>query len=304
MKYTDHYTSSMHVHVRFHVYEPKVVIRVKAVVNIIHGFGEHADRYDHFASYLMDQGFVVVVGDIVGHGQSLIDLEQGFFGEGNGAAHLIEDMYHLQEIIRRDYADVPYFMLGSDMGSVLIRKFASLYGDYVDGLLLLATPYKVPYYSLKQWYFNTLRMFKGPLGKTDKYFSFYHRNLNRHFHGHSPVDWITSDVNEQKKFLDDPMSHFVYTIQGYKDIITLEHEVSKEESIAALPENLPIYLASGGDDPTCQNINKLYETYKRHKIEDVTLKIFPDKRHAILFESNKIEVYRDILNWLNDRTYL
>lgn len=304
MKYTDHYTSSMHVHVRFHVYEPKVVIRVKAVVNIIHGFGEHADRYDHFASYLMNQGFVVVVGDMIGHGQSLIDLEQGFFGKDNGANNLIQDMYHLQEIIHRDYPDVPCFMLGSDMGFVLIRKFASLYGDYIDGLLLLATPYKVPHYSLKQWYFNALRMVKGPLGKLDKYFKFYHSSLNRHFHGNSAVDWITSDVNEQKKFLDDPMSHFVYTVQGYKDIITLEREVSKDEVIASMPKNLPVYLASGADDPTCQDINQLYAAYKKHKIEDVTLKIFDNKRHALLFESNKVEVYRDILQWLNDRTYL
>lgn len=71
----------MHVHVRYHVYEPKVVLRVKGVVQIHHGIGEHADRYEHFASYLLNQGFVVVVSDFAGHGKSLIDFEQGYFGK-------------------------------------------------------------------------------------------------------------------------------------------------------------------------------------------------------------------------------
>ena len=52
MKYTKTYTSSMHTHVRYHVYEPKVVLRIKGIVQIHHGIGEHADRYDHFASFL------------------------------------------------------------------------------------------------------------------------------------------------------------------------------------------------------------------------------------------------------------
>ncbi|MCD7894478.1 MAG: alpha/beta hydrolase [Erysipelotrichaceae bacterium] len=304
MKYTDHYTSSMHVHVRFHVYEPKVVIRVKAVLNILHGFGEHADRYDHFATFLMNQGFVVVVSDIVGHGQSLIDLEQGYFGRQNGGKNLILDMYHLQEIIRRDYPDVPCFMLGYDMGSVLVRKFVSVYGDYIDGILLLSTPYKVEHYSLKQAYFNILRLFKGPLGKVNHYYKYYHAHFNKKIHDSSPVSWLTSDENEQKKLLEDPMAHFIYTIQGYKDILSLLHDVSKEEAITSIPKELPIYIAAGSDDPLCFDIHKLYDLYIKNHLRDVTLKIFEKKRHALLFESNKDEIYRDILNWLNDRTYL
>ncbi len=304
MKYTDHYTSSMHVHVRFHVYEPKVVIRIKAVVNILHGFGEHADRYDHFASFLMNQGFVVVVSDIVGHGQSLIDLEQGFFGKQHGGDNLISDMFHLQEIIRRDYPDVPCFMLGYDMGSVLIRKFVSMYGDYVDGILLLSSPYRVEHYLLKNSYFSLLRFFKGPLGKVNNYYKYYHANFNKKMHDDSSVGWLTSDENEQKKLLEDPMAHFVYTIQGYKDILTMLHDVAKDVAIVSIPKELPIYMAAGSDDPLCHDMNKLYDLYIKNNIRDVTFNIFENKRHALLFESNKVEVYRDILNWLNDRTYL
>lgn len=41
MKRTAFFTSSMHINIRYHVYEPQVVIRVKGIVQIHHGLGEH-----------------------------------------------------------------------------------------------------------------------------------------------------------------------------------------------------------------------------------------------------------------------
>ena len=63
MKRTATYTSSMHISIRYYVYEPEVVLRIKGIVQIHHGLGEHADRYEHFASFLAARGFVVVVSD-------------------------------------------------------------------------------------------------------------------------------------------------------------------------------------------------------------------------------------------------
>ena len=57
-------------------------------------------------------------------------------------------------------------------------------------------------------------------------------------------------------------------------------------------------------DPMCRNIEKLVNKYKSIPIRDLTLKIFAQKRHALLFEQGRNEVYLDILHWLNERTYL
>ena len=56
MKNVGHFTSCMHVHVRYYIYNPKVVLRIKGIVQIHHGFAEHADRYDHIASYFSKSG--------------------------------------------------------------------------------------------------------------------------------------------------------------------------------------------------------------------------------------------------------
>ena len=305
MKRTETYTSCMHVHVRYHVYEPKVVLRVKGVVQIHHGIGEHADRYEHFASYLLNQGFVVVVSDFAGHGKSLIDFEQGYFGKENGPENLVKDMHHLQQIMRRRYPDVPYFMLGSDLGSILIRKYVSEYGDFIEVIILLGTQTEVEHRYLKKIYLQLLKIWKGPLYKANHYFRSFHQRYNQRIHqSESDVDWLTSDDEEKRKFLADPMTHFSYTVQGYRDIIHTINEVNGEESICKIPQYLSIYIGVGELDPMCKKTQKLVDQYKKIGIRDLTVHVFKGKRHALLFEKGKQEIYQNILNWLNERTYL
>lgn len=305
MKLTETFTSSMHVHVRFYVYQPKVILRIKGVVQIHHGMGEHADCYDHFATFLLNQGFVVVVSDFVGHGQSLIDFEQGYFGNHNGPENLIKDMYRLYAIIRSRYPDVPYFLLGEGLGSVLIRKFITEYGDCIDGAILLGTPTKVNHQYIKSSYLYIMKSLKGPIYKGNRFFKglyqFYNKKINQSGSG---ADWITSDLQEREKYLEDPMTHFAYTIQGYRDIVHMITEVNKDDLIMKTPQHLSLYIGVGEFDPVSQGIEKIVEKYKNNHVQDITFYVFEKRRHALLFEQNKKEIYLDILNWLNDRTYL
>lgn len=305
MKRVESYTSCMHTHVRYFVYEPQVILRVKGIVQVHHGLGEHAERYDHFASFLSNQGYVVVVSDFVGHGKSLIDFEQGYFGEQGGPKHLIKDMHRLIAIMRRQYPDAPYFLMGTDFGATLIRKYVSTYGDYVDGVILLATRVKVDYKLVKIAYIKMMKKIKGPLFKSEEYFKWLQRINNKKL-GHNSIDaeWMTSDKNERKKFLKDPMTHFTYTLQGYQDIVEAITEVNTDESISKMPTYLSVYICNGEDDPVGKHCEELYQKYIKHGITDLTYEVFKERRHYLLFEKDKKEVYNHVLNWLNARTYL
>lgn len=90
MKHEETYTSTLHTHVHFFIYEPQVIIRVKAVLFVQHDLNENASNYDHFANFMCDKGYVVVVSDMVGHGRSLIDFEQGYFGKTDVLDHFDE----------------------------------------------------------------------------------------------------------------------------------------------------------------------------------------------------------------------
>ena len=120
----------------------------------------------------------------------------------------------------------------------------------------------------------------------------------------SDMDWLTSDEDERQRFLEDPMSHFAYTVQGYRDIIHMIQEVNTEKTIMSIPSFLSIYIGIGENDPMCPHIQKLIEKYKKIPLQDLTFEIFSGQRHALLFEKDKKLVYKSILKWLNERTYL
>ena len=55
-----------------------------AVLQICHGMIEYIDRYDGFARYMAERGFVVVGNDHLGHGKSVCtDDDLGFFKDKN-----------------------------------------------------------------------------------------------------------------------------------------------------------------------------------------------------------------------------
>lgn len=45
----------------------------KAVIQLVHGMEEYISRYDEFANYLAEKGFMVVGHDHIGHGKSVKD---------------------------------------------------------------------------------------------------------------------------------------------------------------------------------------------------------------------------------------
>lgn len=305
MKHTMTYTSCLHTYVRYYIYEPKIILRIKGVIQIHHGLCEHADRYEHFAQFLMNRGFVVVVSDFVGHGQSLIDFEQGYFGKERGSDCLVRDMFRLCDFIKERYPEAPYFLLGTDLGAVMIRKFISIYGDYIQGVLLLGTSGHLTGSVIKTMYIKLMKLIKGPMYRSKYLFKHFHNHNNRKFRNtKSIVSYLTKDKKQLKAYLDDPMTHFVYTLQGYEDILTASRQVSSQEYINKIPDYLSVYLACGEDDTMIEHADELYEKYKNRGIRDLTYKKFKNCRHALLFEVERNEVYQDILMWLNGRTYV
>ena len=304
MKVTETYTSVLQAHVRFHIYSPEVILRNKAIISIHHGLTEHADLYESFAHFLVSKGFIVVVSDTIGHGKSLIDFEQGYFGEGNISKSLMEDMKHLFDVIRLRYPDLPYFLLGYDFGSTLVREFISEYGECVDGVILLSPYTRINDAFVKKAYLKISSLFYGQMHKPKLFYAFVNkmknRRLNMKVHG---LSWMAHENSLNELYLSDPMTHFVYTIKGYNEIFKMIELVNKDETINKTPKHLMMYIASGLEDPTIYKPEIIVDKYKKQGL-DVTYHLFKNRRHAILLEENRQEVYYDIYNWLNDHIFM
>lgn len=71
-----------------------------------------------------------------------------------------------------------------------------------------------------------------------------------------------------------------------------------------IPKGLPVLFASGTDDPVGdfgKGVRKIYEQYRTAGIQDVTLRLYSGDRHELLNETDRQQVYQDLLEWIEER---
>jgi alpha-beta hydrolase superfamily lysophospholipase len=89
-----------------------------AVLSIVHGMGEHINRYDEMAAFYHKAGFAVVGNDHRGHGQS-----GGKRGHTPGYELLLDEVDHLVKESRARYPGLPHFLFGQSLGGNLVLKY-------------------------------------------------------------------------------------------------------------------------------------------------------------------------------------
>ncbi len=290
-------------HVHFAIYLPKIMIRYRGVVQIHHGFEEHHDRYLKFATYLANQGYVVVTTDFAGHGRSLRNFNQGNFAEGDATITLVEDMERLRGIIASRYQSIPYFIMGYQLGSLVLKKYMAKYGNQIDGAILLGTNGQNPFGS-----YRALLKFYSLFSNENKQNSFIQQLVHRKLSKLStPTTYLTSDVLQLKNYYDDPFNDFAYTTKAYKEIIRMLDQTASTSLINKIPKELPILMLSGKEDffgDYGRGVEWLYRNFKKSGIKDIKMKVYSKMKMDILHEEEKKRVYRDITSWLNHHTYL
>lgn len=303
MRFTETYTSGTHTSIKFDIYQPNVILRYKGIIQIHHGLCEYSERYKKFAEYLSHEGFIVVVSDFPGHGTSLYKFEQGYFGKGNALDTLVEDIQRLRHIITKCYEDLPYFMLGVDLGSLVLLKYAGVYGDYINGMILLGTCMKNSFYYRMKMIVDFNILLHGQMNHSRVIKKAIDLFLQRNLNG----NYKMTNTKEVNLYMEDPLTDFVYTNQAYRDILDYIKYTSDEEHLKQIPQYLPVYLLSGGFDNLTRNGKdtiKLYKILKENGLKDLSYKIFDNRRQDILHENNYREVYHNIMNWLDERTYM
>jgi len=108
----------------------------------LHGVAEHIARYDDFARFMAENGFVTVGNDHLGHGKTVkSEADLCYFSKDAGWTHVVDDMHTLMLTEKEKYPTIPYFILGHSMGSFLTRTLLIRYPKAVDGAILSGTGY-------------------------------------------------------------------------------------------------------------------------------------------------------------------
>ncbi len=281
-------------------------ISVKGIVQIAHGMAETGARYERFAKKLTDNGYIVYINDHRGHGKTAKTVENlGYLAESEGFKWLVEDLHQLSGIIKKENPNLPIFLLGHSMGSFATQRYIMLYGQELTGAILSGSNGKQGIILHIAQFLAKVEVAKhGRRAKSEKLLRMSLGNYNKAFKpNRTEFDWLSKDVDEVDKYINDPFCGTVFTGGFFYDLLTGLIEIENKRNIANVPKELPIYIFSGDKDPVGRQgkgIVQLFDTYKGIGIKDVTYKLYKGGRHEMLNETNREEVMSDVITWLDD----
>jgi alpha-beta hydrolase superfamily lysophospholipase len=255
----------------------------KGVLQLAHGLGEYATRYEGLAQALVAAGYSVYADDHRGHGQTGVEqyhgdmAPMGKLGSG-GLRATIEEVRQLSAIVRSENPRLPLAILGHSWGSLMVQDILNHHaGDY-DAAILTGTAYRQPG-----------SMNAGQLNAK-------HKHL-----GTTGSEWLSRDPAVSQAFLDDPLTFYADTLKlfGLVDGLRLFGVPTRH-----IEKDIPLLIAIGSEDSLGgeKSVRTLAEKYiSRSKLTDVEVIIYDEARHEIFNETNKDEVIADLVTWLDDR---
>lgn len=278
---------------------------VKGIVQISHGMAETAARYERFAEVLTGNGYIVYINDHRGHGKTAGTIENvGYLADKDGFNWLVKDLHQLSGIIKSEHPGLPLFLFGHSMGSFATQRYIMLYGKELKGAILSGSNGKQGI-MLKIGAFMAQNEVKknGRKAKSNKMNAMSFGSFNNAFKpNRTEYDWLSRDKEEVDKYIDDPFCGTVFTCGFFYDFLTGLKELERKDNLSLVPKDLPIFIFSGDKDPVGKSgkgVTRLFNTYKRHGVKDVTCKLYPGGRHEMLNESNRDEVVKDVVDWID-----
>ncbi|MBE6910725.1 MAG: alpha/beta hydrolase [Ruminococcaceae bacterium] len=276
----------------------------RGVYQIAHGVAEYALRYEPFAEFLADKGFVVVANDHIGHGQSVAEgAAPLYFGEKDGWMHVVDDMHALRNLTAQKYPGLPYFLMGHSMGSFLARTYLIRYPGTVRAAVIMGTGqqpgYMVAGGKLAAAIFGRKSGFDKFDATVDNLaFGAYNKPFEPK---RTNYDWLSVNTENVDAYIADPLCGGQATVGLFRDMLGGIGFISKASNLAQMDMSTPVLFISGAMDPVGdlgKGTTKAYESFKKAGVKDVTLKLYPNLRHEILNEKEKDQVRADILAWV------
>ncbi len=272
------------------------------VVQIIHGLGEHAGRYERLAAAMNAAGFSVVAHDHRGHGEHA-EL-RGHFADKKGWHAIVDDSAAVLDDARQRHPDAPIAVLGHSMGSFVAQSLAMQRSNDMRALALSGSTFPAKFKLLPG------RLVAGLVGLASS-----RRNqsalldglgfgaLNKPFApARTEYDWLSRDEAEVDKYIDDPLCGGPFTIGLWQDFLAGMSEVGSDSSILRIRSDLPIGILGGEKDPVGgdRGLGELITLYAQTGHSRLSIKIYEGGRHEMFNELNRDEATADLIDWLSD----
>jgi alpha-beta hydrolase superfamily lysophospholipase len=273
----------------------------KGLIQILHGLGEYAGRYERFATAAAAEGFAVCAHDHRGHGGH--DEVQGHFADRNGWNLLITDALLVLNFALDHCAKQQVILLGHSMGSFIAQSFAMRYPKAISALILSASTWPSRVQLRAATVLAQLEVWRrGASGHSPSLDKRGFGDFNKPFApNRTASDWLSRDDVEVDKYVASPLCGGPYSAGLWRDLFGGLLEVSTSAALKKIPPEVPVLIMGGQVDPVGgeRGMRGLTEHYERAGHDHVALEIYADGRHEMLNETNRDEVTADLLQWIS-----
>ena len=247
----------------------------RAIIVIVHGYGEHSNRYTHVATNLVAQGFAVYSFDLRGHGKSSGD--RCFV---NSFSDYLTDLDRFLTEIRQQQPEREIFLLGHSMGGAIALRYILDYHPAIRGLILSAPflgsraedfpPAVVAFVKLLSQFLPKL-----PSIRVDSI-------------------QISSDPAIVQAYRTDPLVNTAkMPLRTLAEIFDNIQQVKQRQYAI----DLPILIMHGTADGLAQ-VSHSERLYAGISSVDKSLKLYSDLYHEIFNEPERASVFTDLNEWL------
>lgn len=263
-----------------------------ATVHIMHGFQSSQAEFGYFTAALAEHGICAYTTDHAGHGRTAEANDTwGHYGK-TGWRTFVEDARACLEIRQKAYPDVPHFLYGFSMGTMVARHCAAEFGDQLAGIILEGVVEKMDSLAahVDDCEFQNIedegKEFEPGDALLDDLFQV---NMLRYEGLSNSDDW--SIISEEAAYARsiDPyrMEPHGVTVAGVAEFIKMYGELLKTEWEDSVPLDLPFYMISGDQDPCgCygQGVFEVADRLFRTGHKYVLSRVYANCRHQLCNE--------------------
>lgn len=277
------------------------------IVQILHGMCEHKERYQEFMEYLNNEGFITVIHDHRGHGESIRAEEDLGYMYGADASGLLQDARRVTKYVKQQFPNLPLILFGHSMGSLIASAYLKEADDEIDYLVLCGPPSNNSAVNGGIILANLIGKMKGKRHKSrvlesivfGPYAAQYAKEKSR-------FAWICTRPEIVEEYDLSPLCGFTFTVDAYLALFHLLKNAYSEKGWKKSNISLPILFVGGEDDP-CIGGFKHFQNSAAHLRKMgyclVRGRLYEGMRHEILNEVNREKVFCDVSQRIKEELF-
>lgn len=276
----------------------------KGIVQLAHGMIDYVGRYKNLIDALSAEGYIFAGHHHLGHGKSAKSTEDfGYFADKDGVKCLIADMLSMNEYLHKTFPALPITVMGHSMGSFITRLYINEHPETVSGAVIHGTSGPNPLLPFGISLARLIRLFRGGRHRSKLITGLAFGSYNSKFpkeEGSSA--WLTREAAQVADRNTDGFTQFIFTSSAYIDLFSMIRDCNRKGWFENYPKKLPTLVISGDADPVGnygRGVRYVYEKLRLNGSENIDLKMYAGARHELFNETNRDEVFRDIISWLD-----